>query len=102
MRDRINEAVVLFVASYFSDEKDCVQDDAGHQRHEEDRKREVETGGDGQRDPHRADHDGASRERAGHGRYRILVAERIVRYASMVGRENVMAGVDRGFGAFAR
>jgi len=30
------------------------------------------------------------------------VAERIVRYASVVGRENVMAGVDCGFGTFAR
>ena len=30
-----------------------------------------------------------------------LVAERIVRYASVVGRENVMAGVDCGFGTFA-
>ena len=30
-----------------------------------------------------------------------LVAERIVRYASVVGRERVMAGVDCGFGTFA-
>jgi 5-methyltetrahydropteroyltriglutamate--homocysteine methyltransferase len=30
-----------------------------------------------------------------------LVAERIVRYASVVGRDNVMAGVDCGFGTFA-
>jgi len=30
-----------------------------------------------------------------------LVAERIVRYASVVGREHVMAGVDCGFGTFA-
>ena len=30
-----------------------------------------------------------------------LVAERIVRYASVVGRENVIAGVDCGFGTFA-
>ena len=30
-----------------------------------------------------------------------LVAERIVRYASVVGRENLMAGVDCGFGTFA-
>jgi 5-methyltetrahydropteroyltriglutamate--homocysteine methyltransferase len=30
-----------------------------------------------------------------------LVAERLVRYASLVGRDNVMAGVDCGFGTFA-
>jgi 5-methyltetrahydropteroyltriglutamate--homocysteine methyltransferase len=30
-----------------------------------------------------------------------LVAERLVRYASVVGRERVMAGVDCGFGTFA-
>jgi 5-methyltetrahydropteroyltriglutamate--homocysteine methyltransferase len=30
-----------------------------------------------------------------------LVAERIERYASVVGRENVIAGVDCGFGTFA-
>ena len=30
-----------------------------------------------------------------------LVAERILRYAGVVGRENVMAGVDCGFGTFA-
>jgi 5-methyltetrahydropteroyltriglutamate--homocysteine methyltransferase len=30
-----------------------------------------------------------------------LVADRIVQYASMVGRENVIAGVDCGFGTFA-
>ncbi|MFQ6028887.1 MAG: cobalamin-independent methionine synthase II family protein [Dehalococcoidia bacterium] len=30
-----------------------------------------------------------------------LVAERIVRYANLVGRENVIAGVDCGFGTFA-
>ncbi|MGH8067929.1 MAG: cobalamin-independent methionine synthase II family protein [Candidatus Entotheonellia bacterium] len=30
-----------------------------------------------------------------------LVAERIVRYASVVGRENIIAGVDCGFGTFA-
>jgi 5-methyltetrahydropteroyltriglutamate--homocysteine methyltransferase len=30
-----------------------------------------------------------------------LVAERIVRYASVVGRDNLMAGVDCGFGTFA-
>ena len=30
-----------------------------------------------------------------------LVAERIVRYAKVVGRENVIAGVDCGFGTFA-
>ena len=30
-----------------------------------------------------------------------LVAERIVRYAGVVGRENVLAGVDCGFGTFA-
>jgi 5-methyltetrahydropteroyltriglutamate--homocysteine methyltransferase len=30
-----------------------------------------------------------------------LVAERIVRYANVVGRENLMAGVDCGFGTFA-
>jgi len=30
-----------------------------------------------------------------------LVAERIVRYANVAGRENVMAGVDCGFGTFA-
>jgi 5-methyltetrahydropteroyltriglutamate--homocysteine methyltransferase len=30
-----------------------------------------------------------------------LVAERIVRYASVVGRENLLAGVDCGFGTFA-
>jgi 5-methyltetrahydropteroyltriglutamate--homocysteine methyltransferase len=30
-----------------------------------------------------------------------LVAERIVRYATLVGRENVIAGVDCGFGTFA-
>jgi 5-methyltetrahydropteroyltriglutamate--homocysteine methyltransferase len=30
-----------------------------------------------------------------------LVAERVVRYAALVGRENVMAGVDCGFGTFA-
>jgi 5-methyltetrahydropteroyltriglutamate--homocysteine methyltransferase len=31
-----------------------------------------------------------------------LVAERIVRYASLVGRENVIAGSDCGFSTFAR
>jgi 5-methyltetrahydropteroyltriglutamate--homocysteine methyltransferase len=31
-----------------------------------------------------------------------LVAQRIVRYASLVGRENVIAGSDCGFGTFAR
>jgi 5-methyltetrahydropteroyltriglutamate--homocysteine methyltransferase len=31
-----------------------------------------------------------------------LVAERIVRYATVVGRENVIAGTDCGFGTFAR
>ena len=31
-----------------------------------------------------------------------LVAQRIVRYAELVGRENVMAGSDCGFGTFAR
>ena len=31
-----------------------------------------------------------------------LVAERIVRYANVVGRENVIAGTDCGFGTFAR
>jgi 5-methyltetrahydropteroyltriglutamate--homocysteine methyltransferase len=31
-----------------------------------------------------------------------LVAERIVRYASVVGKENVIAGTDCGFGTFAR
>ena len=31
-----------------------------------------------------------------------LVAERIVRYAQVVGRENVMAGTDCGFGTIAR
>ena len=30
-----------------------------------------------------------------------LVAERITRYAGVVGRENVVAGVDCGFGTFA-
>ena len=30
-----------------------------------------------------------------------LVAERLVRYANLVGRDNVMAGVDCGFGTFA-
>jgi 5-methyltetrahydropteroyltriglutamate--homocysteine methyltransferase len=30
-----------------------------------------------------------------------LVAERLVRYASLVGRDRVMAGVDCGFGTFA-
>ncbi len=30
-----------------------------------------------------------------------LVSERLVRYANMVGRENLMAGVDCGFGTFA-
>ena len=30
-----------------------------------------------------------------------LVADRIVRYAEAVGRENVIAGVDCGFGTFA-
>jgi len=30
-----------------------------------------------------------------------LVAERIVRYARLVGRENVIAGTDCGFGTFA-
>jgi 5-methyltetrahydropteroyltriglutamate--homocysteine methyltransferase len=30
-----------------------------------------------------------------------LVAERLVRYASVVGRENIIAGVDCGFGTFA-
>jgi 5-methyltetrahydropteroyltriglutamate--homocysteine methyltransferase len=30
-----------------------------------------------------------------------LVAERIVRYADVVGRENVIAGCDCGFGTFA-
>jgi 5-methyltetrahydropteroyltriglutamate--homocysteine methyltransferase len=30
-----------------------------------------------------------------------LVAERIARYASVVGRENVIAGTDCGFGTFA-
>jgi 5-methyltetrahydropteroyltriglutamate--homocysteine methyltransferase len=30
-----------------------------------------------------------------------VVAERIVRYASVVGRENIIAGVDCGFGTFA-
>jgi 5-methyltetrahydropteroyltriglutamate--homocysteine methyltransferase len=30
-----------------------------------------------------------------------LVAERIVRYAGVIGRENVIAGVDCGFGTFA-
>ena len=30
-----------------------------------------------------------------------LIAERIVRYATLVGRENVIAGVDCGFGTFA-
>ena len=30
-----------------------------------------------------------------------LVAERLVRYASVVGRENVIAGTDCGFGTFA-
>jgi 5-methyltetrahydropteroyltriglutamate--homocysteine methyltransferase len=30
-----------------------------------------------------------------------LVADRIVQYAGIVGRENVMAGVDCGFGTFA-
>ncbi|MFI5268627.1 MAG: hypothetical protein ACHQ7M_14735 [Chloroflexota bacterium] len=29
-----------------------------------------------------------------------LVAQRLVRYASVVGRENVIAGTDRGFGTF--
>ena len=31
----------------------------------------------------------------------LLVAERIERYASVVGRDNVIAGVDCGFGTFA-
>src|SRR5213078_4626468 len=31
-----------------------------------------------------------------------LVAERIMRYAKLVGRENVIAGVDCGFATFAR
>jgi 5-methyltetrahydropteroyltriglutamate--homocysteine methyltransferase len=31
-----------------------------------------------------------------------LVAQRIVRYAKLVGKENVMAGSDCGFGTFAR
>ena len=31
-----------------------------------------------------------------------LVAQRIVRYAELVGRENVIAGSDCGFGTFAR
>jgi len=31
-----------------------------------------------------------------------LVAQRIVRYAEVVGKENVMAGTDCGFGTFAR
>jgi 5-methyltetrahydropteroyltriglutamate--homocysteine methyltransferase len=31
-----------------------------------------------------------------------LIAERIVRYAELVGRENVMAGTDCGFSTFAR
>ena len=31
-----------------------------------------------------------------------LVAERIVRYAELVGRENVIAGTDCGFSTFAR
>ena len=31
-----------------------------------------------------------------------LVAERIIRYAELVGRENVMAGTDCGFSTFAR
>lgn len=31
-----------------------------------------------------------------------LVAQRIVRYARVVGRENVIAGSDCGFGTFAR
>ena len=31
-----------------------------------------------------------------------LVAQRIVRYAKLVGRENVIAGSDCGFGTFAR
>ena len=30
-----------------------------------------------------------------------LVADRIVQYATLVGRENVIAGVDCGFGTFA-
>jgi 5-methyltetrahydropteroyltriglutamate--homocysteine methyltransferase len=30
-----------------------------------------------------------------------LVADRILNFASVVGRENVMAGVDCGFGTFA-
>jgi 5-methyltetrahydropteroyltriglutamate--homocysteine methyltransferase len=30
-----------------------------------------------------------------------LVADRIVQYASVAGRENVIAGVDCGFGTFA-
>ena len=30
-----------------------------------------------------------------------LVAERIVRYANVVGREHLLAGVDCGFGTFA-
>jgi 5-methyltetrahydropteroyltriglutamate--homocysteine methyltransferase len=30
-----------------------------------------------------------------------LVAERLVRYANLVGGDNVMAGVDCGFGTFA-
>ena len=30
-----------------------------------------------------------------------LVAQRIVRYAELVGRENVIAGTDCGFGTFA-
>jgi 5-methyltetrahydropteroyltriglutamate--homocysteine methyltransferase len=31
-----------------------------------------------------------------------LVAQRIVRYAELVGKENVIAGSDCGFGTFAR
>jgi 5-methyltetrahydropteroyltriglutamate--homocysteine methyltransferase len=31
-----------------------------------------------------------------------LVAQRIVRYAEVVGRENVIAGTDCGFGTFVR
>jgi 5-methyltetrahydropteroyltriglutamate--homocysteine methyltransferase len=31
-----------------------------------------------------------------------LVAQRIVRYAEVVGKENVIAGTDCGFGTFAR
>ena len=31
-----------------------------------------------------------------------LVAQRLVRYAEVVGKENVMAGSDCGFGTFAR